>query len=183
MYSTFPRGGRHGRRDTRAFPFDAIEDQLRALAGEHPGHAGRGDVRAAVLALLSEEPMHGYQIIREITERSAGVWRPSAGSVYPTLQMLADEGLVEVAEEDGKKVYNLTETGRKEAEAADGRPAPWRTVAEKDVPESMVLPRATLRLVQAVAQVATSGTAVQARAVTEAIDEARRRVYSILAED
>ncbi|WP_316669155.1 PadR family transcriptional regulator [uncultured Propionibacterium sp.] len=183
MYSTFPRGGRRGRRDDRMFPLDAIEEQLRGLTGARPGRAGRGDVRAAVLALLSEEPMHGYQIIREITERSAGVWRPSAGSVYPTLQMLADEGLVGVSEQDGKKVYGLTEAGRKEAEAAGGRPAPWKTAAEQDVPESMVLPRATMRLVQAVAQVATSGTAIQARAATEVIDEARRRIYTVLAED
>ncbi|MBE6476780.1 MAG: helix-turn-helix transcriptional regulator [Propionibacteriaceae bacterium] len=186
MYSTFPMGGRpgrHGRRGDRMFPFDAIEDQLRDLTGPRGGRAGRGDVRAAVLALLAEEPMHGYQIIREITERSAGVWKPSAGSVYPTLQMLADEGLVEVAEQDGKKVYNLTEAGRAEAEAASGRPAPWKSAAEQDVPESMVLPRAAMRLVQAVAQVATSGTPVQVRAATDVIDEARRRIYTVLAED
>lgn len=186
MYSTFPTGGRpgrRGRRDDRMSPFEAIEEQLRGLAAPRGGRAGRGDVRAAVLALLSEEPMHGYQIIREITERSAGVWKPSAGSVYPTLQMLADEGLVEVSEQDGKKVYSLTEEGRSQAEAASGRPTPWKTAAEQDVPESMVLPRATIRLVQAVAQVATSGTAVQARNVTDVIDEARRKVYTILAED
>ena len=186
MYSTFPTGGRpgrRGRRDDRMSPFEAIEEQLRGLTAPRGGRAGRGDVRAAALALLSEEPMHGYQIIREITERSAGVWKPSAGSVYPTLQMLADEGLVEVSEQDGKKVYSLTEEGRSQAEAASGRPAPWRTAAEQDVPESMVLPRATIRLVQAVAQVATSGTAVQARNVTDVIDEARRKIYTILAED
>ena len=88
---------------------------------------GRGDVRAAVLALLAEQPMHGYQIISEIDERSGGAWKPSAGSVYPTLQLLADEGLISAEEADGRKTYSLTEAGRAEAEASADRSAPWET--------------------------------------------------------
>lgn len=72
----------------------------------------RGDVRTAVLSLLAEKPMHGYQIINEIAERSGGTWKPSAGSVYPTLQLLADEGLIEAEEQNGRKTYSLTEAGR-----------------------------------------------------------------------
>ena len=72
---------------------------------------GRGDVRAAVLALLAEQPMHGYQIIREIEERSGGSWKPSPGSVYPTLQLLADEGLISAEESNGRKIYSLTDGG------------------------------------------------------------------------
>ena len=95
-----------------------------------PGHfgagrrAGRGDIRAAILALLAEAPKHGYQIIREIAERSEGAWTPSPGSVYPTLQQLTDEGLVRSDETEGKRVYELTEEGR--TSAADRAPAPCR---------------------------------------------------------
>jgi len=66
---------------------------------------GRGDVRAAILVLLAEEPMHGYQVIQELAERSGGVWRPSPGSIYPTLQLLEDEGLIRGTEEDGKRRF------------------------------------------------------------------------------
>ncbi len=89
---------------------------------------GRGDVRAAVLALLVEEPMHGYQIITELTDRSGGVWRPSPGSVYPTLQVLEDQGLVTADRSEGRRVFRLTDEGRAEAAAAEG-PAPWEDMA------------------------------------------------------
>lgn len=77
--------------------------------------AGRGDVRSAVIALLAEQPMHGYQIIQEISQRSGGAWKPSPGSVYPNLQQLEDEGLVRAQEQDGRRVYRLTEEGVKVA--------------------------------------------------------------------
>ena len=102
-----------------------------------PGHgfggpgmrARRGDIRAAVLRLLSEQPMHGYQMIQELSARSGGAWSPSAGSVYPTLQLLADEGLVTAEETAGKKVFSLTEAGiAAVAETAD-QPAPWDEAA------------------------------------------------------
>src|SRR6476661_1774902 len=91
--------------------------------------AGRGDIRAAILALLVEQPMHGYQIIREIGERSEGAWAPSPGSVYPTLQQLTDEGLVRSQEQDGKRVYELTDEGRTAVEARTGA-LPWEQAAE-----------------------------------------------------
>src|SRR5688500_2490305 len=72
----------------------------------------RGDVRAALLALLAEEPRNGYQLMQEIENRSEGVWRPSPGSVYPALQQLEDEGLIRSEESDGRKVFRLTEAGR-----------------------------------------------------------------------
>src|SRR6266567_4286449 len=72
---------------------------------------GRGDVRAAILVLLTEGPMHGYQVIHELTDRSGGMWRPSPGSVYPTLQLLEDEGLVRSEEVEGKRIFQLTEAG------------------------------------------------------------------------
>src|SRR3954447_21705070 len=106
-------------------------DQLKSMFDKTVGtvgtRMGRGDVRAAVLALLAEQPMHGYQIIHEIEERSHGSWKPSAGSVYPTLQMLADEGLITAEEANGKKTYSLTDAGRAEAETSGGKSAPWES--------------------------------------------------------
>ncbi len=102
--------------------WEAME-QLRGMFEQKVApRMGRGDVRAAVLALLAERPMHGYQIISEIAERSGGAWKPSAGSVYPTLQLLADEGLISAEESNGRKTYSLTEAGRAEAEASADRP-------------------------------------------------------------
>ena len=99
------------------------------------GHGGprrrRGDVRAAILALLGDRPMHGYEMIQELEERSEGMWRPSAGSIYPTLQLLEDEGLIAGEEHDGKRRFTLTDAGREEAakRPAD-RPPPWEQAAE-----------------------------------------------------
>src|SRR5437868_13373165 len=82
--------------------------------------ARRGDVRAAVLALLAERPMHGYEMIKEIEQRSDGAWTPSAGSIYPTLQLLEDEGLIRGEESEGKRRFTLTEEGRAEQEQKAG---------------------------------------------------------------
>ena len=91
-----------------------------------PGRrAGRGDISAAILTLLAEEPMHGYQIIQVISERSGGNWTPSPGSVYPTLQQLEDEGLIEPADsESGRRVFALTEAGRTASSRRRGRLCP-----------------------------------------------------------
>src|SRR3954454_4068329 len=94
--------------------FEQLRSRFEKSAGSR---VGRGDVRAAVLALLAEQPMHGYQIIHEIEERSGGSWKPSPGSVYPTLQLLADEGLIRAEESNGRKTFSLTEEGRAEAES------------------------------------------------------------------
>ena len=146
------------------------------------GRMGRGDVRAAVLALLAERPMHGYQIIREIEERSGGSWKPSAGSVYPTLQLLADEGLITAEESNGRKTYALTDAGREVADA--GNPAPWDTGDTGDRwAASSALPKAGIELAQAAAQVRRTGSPEQIRAAVEVLDEARRKLYTILAQD
>src|SRR6185503_5425391 len=79
------------------------------------GRMRRGEIRTAVLAVLTDGPAHGYEIIQTLEERSGGMWRPSPGSVYPTLQLLEDESLVRAVERDGKRVYELTDTGREEA--------------------------------------------------------------------
>src|SRR3954466_14998653 len=110
---------------------DAFEQRLGGVVsgggGGGGGRVSRGDVRAAGLALLAEQPMHGYQIIHEIEERSNGSWKPSPGSVYPTLQLLADEGLITAEEANGKKTYSLTDAGRAEAETSGSRSAPWES--------------------------------------------------------
>ena len=112
-------GGRRGRRYLRHH-----EHGFPGFLGRGP-RAGRGDVRAAILALLAEQPMHGYQIMRELGERSGGVWRPSPGSIYPTLQQLEDEELVRPETGDaGRRVFALTEAGQEAQKAAAGGPAP-----------------------------------------------------------
>ena len=159
-------------------------DQLRGMFEQKVApRMGRGDVRAAVLALLAEQPMHGYQIISEIAERSGGAWKPSAGSVYPTLQLLADEGLISAEEADGRKTYSLTEAGRAEAEASIDRPAPWQTPSARDSGTVGPLPKAGIELAQAAAQVGRTGTPEQVKQAVEVLEDARRRLYSILAQD
>src|SRR4051812_49623272 len=81
------------------------------------GRAGRGDVRAAVLALLATEPMHGYQLMQAIADRSGGRWTPSPGAIYPTISQLEDEGLVTVTAEAGRKLVTLTDAGREQVES------------------------------------------------------------------
>ncbi len=146
---------------------------------------GRGDVRAAILSLLTEKPMHGYQIIQQIEERSGGSWKPSPGSVYPTLQLLTDEGLIDVEESSGRKTYSLTEEGRAAAEDVD-RPWPARDGAEPSssahgAPWHSALPKAGAHLAQAAMQVGRTGSPEQIDEAVEVIDEARRKLYAILA--
>jgi DNA-binding PadR family transcriptional regulator len=144
--------------------------------------AGRGDVRAAILTLLGQAPMHGYQVIQELSERSGGMWRPSPGSVYPTLQLLEDEGLVRSEEVEGKRVFHLTDAGKAEAaKRGPDTPAPWEMGAEAE-------PFAELRtlgfgLVTAVMQVVQSGNEGQIQKAKEILSEARRSLYRLLAED
>ena len=91
------------------------------------GRARRGDVRAAILALLQERPMHGYEIITELASRTADVWRPSPGSVYPTLQLLEDEGLVNSVESAGKRRFSLTAEGPLRRQPSDRERPPGKS--------------------------------------------------------
>ncbi|MFG6476889.1 PadR family transcriptional regulator [Microbacterium sp. P06] len=148
-----------------------------------PTRMGKGDVRAAVLALLVEKPMHGYQIIREIEDRSGGSWKPSPGSVYPTLQLLADEGLIRATESEGRKTYSLTDEGREVAGAETDRTAPWEASGTRENLRTGALPKAGVDLAQAVAQVGRSGNPEQVKQAVDVLDEARRKIFSILAQD
>lgn len=161
-------------------------EQLRSLfdlRGPAPTRMGKGDVRAAVVALLAEQPMHGYQIIREIEERSGGTWKLSPGSVYPTLQLLADEGLIRAEESNGRKIYSLTDEGRMEADAASDKPAPWESSSSRESSGSGGLAKSGMDLAQAAAQVGRSGSPEQVKQAIAVLDEARRKLYSILAQD
>jgi DNA-binding PadR family transcriptional regulator len=144
----------------------------------------RGDVRLAVLTLLAEQPMHGYQIITELGSRSGGVWRPSPGSVYPTLQQLQDEGLVTVSEEDGRRTFSLTDAGKAEvARASAGRRAPWEDMADEADDAAGGLKSLVGQLIAATIQVATAGTHDQVGQAEKVLTDARRAMYRLLAED
>jgi DNA-binding PadR family transcriptional regulator len=148
------------------------------------GRAKRGNVRAAILAVLAEEPMHGYQIMQQLQERSGGMWRFSPGSVYPTLQLLEDQGLVKSDEVEGKRVFSLTDEGRTEAEQLKqrGGAAPWDTSFGADDPRLKVR-QAFVQLIGAFKQIASSGTPEQMERAIEIITEARKKIYAILAEE
>lgn len=150
--------------------------------GFGPGRARRGDIRAAVLRLLSEAPMHGYQMIQELAERSGGAWSPSAGSVYPTLQQLSDEGLIVAEETGGKKVFSLTDAGQAEVAKTADQPAPWEEAAAGDTGVSDYR-EAVGKLIGAAFQIGKGGTKDQREAALEVVNDARKKLYRILAED
>lgn len=173
------RGMRHG-----GGMWEAMEHLRSQFERKAPGtRMGRGDVRQALLSLLIEGPKHGYQLISEIEARSGGAWRPSPGSVYPTLQLLADEGLVAAEEAGGRKTYSLTDAGRVVAVAAAEQGTPWAATDERETPSLSALPKAGFELAQAAAQVGRTGTREQVQEAVQILEDARRRLYSILARD
>jgi DNA-binding PadR family transcriptional regulator len=154
--------------------------------GRHSGRgrrAGRGDIRAAIITLLAESPMHGYQIIQELAERSGGAWRPSPGSIYPALQLLQDEGLVTAEESEGKRVFTLTDAGNEQAAARADGPTPWDAAARGEGSDYAVLRQLTEQLIGAVSQVASAGTPAQIEAAKTLLGTTRRELYRLLAED
>lgn len=182
-------GGTRG--SGQGWPMTGLWEAMEQLRGQFEQKVGttrmgKGDVRTAVLGLLAEKPMHGYQIIQQIEERSGGSWKPSPGSVYPTLQLLADEGLIKAEESNGRKTYSLTEEGREVADAAAEKSAPWEGSSMRDSGHSgrtSALPKAGIDLAQAVAQVGRSGTPEQVKEAVAVLDDARRKLFSILAQD
>jgi DNA-binding PadR family transcriptional regulator len=144
--------------------------------------AGRGDIRAAILVLLAEKPSHGYQIIQELESRSNGAWRVSPGSVYPTLQQLEDEGLVRlVAGETERRVYELTDSGRAEADRLKTERAPWDEAAGAVPNDFVELKGLVVGLVTATWQIASSGEGAQLNAAKDILRDARKRLYMLLA--
>ena len=142
----------------------------------------RGDVRAAILALLAESARNGYQVMQEIAQRSGGLWRPSSGSVYPALQQLEDEGLVAAQEEEGKRTFRLTEPGRAYVQEHAGElAAPWDavtdTVGDRTAELAGDLGQVSAALMQ-VGQVGTEGQVEEARRI---LIRTRQALYELLA--
>jgi DNA-binding PadR family transcriptional regulator len=127
--------------------------------------------------------MHGYEMIKEIEERSEGAWTPSAGSIYPMLQLLEDEGLIRGEDSDGKRRFSLTDTGRAEQEQKADEVAPWDAVKAGAPTGHLALRESVGKLFAAVRQVGQAGDEDQRKQVTELLDETRRKVYAILAEE
>ena len=171
--------------------FESGPPWLRAfggLAGPHfgsPGgpRAGRGDVRLALLGILAEQPMHGYQLIREIARRSRGSWRVSPGSVYPTLSQLANEGLAEAEEGDGRRAYHLTDLGHREVrERSDVFDALWLKAEDGEGNSHRDLAGLAFGVAAAAMQVASAGTEDNRAAAAELLEQTRRSLYRLLAD-
>jgi DNA-binding PadR family transcriptional regulator len=162
------RGGR-GRRGGRGGP-----------EGRGRGRIHRGDVRTAVLLVLADEPMHGYQIMQAMSDRTGGAWRPSPGAVYPTIAQLEDEGLVTTQEEGGRRLVTLTPEGRTYVEERSARMGdPFAGFADRPAGPDL---RGPLHELQTAArQIVTSGSAEQVEAAAQVLAGARRSLYLILA--
>jgi DNA-binding PadR family transcriptional regulator len=150
----------------------------------HRRRMRRGDVRAAILLLLEEEPRNGYQVMQELEQRSDGAWRPSPGSVYPALQLLADEGLIRGEQREGGTVYELTDAGRTHLDENRERfGEPWE-LAGAGVPDDVrELMHLAMQVGIATRQVTHAGSEEQRKAAAELLGETRRKLYGILAED
>jgi DNA-binding PadR family transcriptional regulator len=146
--------------------------------------ASRGDVRAAILALLREGPLNGYQIMSEIEARSKGAWRPSSGAVYPALSQLADEGLIVGEESGGRRSFRLTEAGREYVEHNPGMArGAWESTSQRDAWQMPGLFAEATRLGRGIVQMAHAGSPEQIQAAERLLEQTRRSLYRILAED
>jgi DNA-binding PadR family transcriptional regulator len=183
--------GRHGRHgpghhghafDPRAFWHGPWRGMGLGPGGRR-SRARRGDVRAAMLLLLEEEPRNGYQLMEEIENRSSGAWRPSPGSVYPALALLEDEGLIRSDEGAGRRSFELTEEGRRYvADNRDALGSPWDEAGE-EVPSHFVDLRTLIgQLGMATLQVVQSGDEAQIAEAKQVLGDARKALYRILAE-
>lgn len=144
----------------------------------------KGDVRAAILALLAESSRNGYQVISEIDERSGGAWRPSPGAIYPALSQLAREGLIAAEESGGRRTFSLTDAGRAyvEQNPAMARGA-WESIDQQDAWQPPALFAVAARLGGSIAEVAQVGTPEQINAAERLLEQTRRKLYLILADD
>jgi DNA-binding PadR family transcriptional regulator len=152
--------------------------------GGHHGPRGgrrRGNVRAAILALLTERSMHGYEMIQELDQRTGGVWRPSPGSIYPTLQLLEDEGLITSEEASGRKSYSLTEAGQAEAATA-AENAPWAEFSAETISTGQDTRDAIGGILMALKQIGFERNQEQWARAVEVLSETKRKLYAILAD-
>jgi DNA-binding PadR family transcriptional regulator len=147
------------------------------------GSVRRGDIRTALFSFLLEREGHGYEAMQYLEGKTNGTWRPSAGSIYPALQQLEDEGLVRSEEQDGRRVYQLTATGRKEAKTRiAARGLPWDHMVEEP-PEIADMRKAVAELQSAATEVLKLGGAEKVALAIDTVRDARKRIYGLLAED
>jgi DNA-binding PadR family transcriptional regulator len=175
------RGG--GRREHRHVHGGFGPGSTGSLRGR--SRAGRGDVRAAIISLLSEEPRNGYQIIQEIGQRTGGLWRVSSGSVYPAISQLQDEGLIEPADGNGRKLFTLTQAGRAHAGRNAGQLARLWDLGAGDASLGEFLQYRELlgQLAAATRQVNDVGTQAQREEAKRVLIRARQSLYKLLAAD
>jgi len=147
------------------------------------GRKRRGDVRIALLMLLAEEPRNGYQLMQTIEERSDGNWRPSPGSVYPSLAQLEDEGLVRAIERDGSKLFEITDAGRALVSERPDQTPPWEAADDPGHRAAFELRSQIGQIAVAAIQVAQAGDEQQLAAAHETLAETKRTLYRILAGD
>ena len=145
------------------------------------GRAGRGDVRTAVLLLVDEQPMHGYQLMQAIAERTGGRWNPSPGAIYPTINQLGDEGLVTLTADAGRKLVTLTDAGREQlAEHRESWGDPFATFdAASAGPD---LRRLVHDVHEATRQIGRAGSDAQRAAAAKVLTDTRRALYLLLAD-
>lgn len=179
----------------RSGPPPWVQDLVRSFGGPDLGPSRgpkvrRGDVRSAILDVLAGGDMNGYQVIQTIQERSGGGWKPSPGSVYPTVQQLEDEGLLHTREADGRRELHLTTEGRRYVDAnPDLMAGTWKpfedgeSVTHGPAGGISALAPAVKQLMSAVGQVMTQGSDAQRLEAVEILHDARRRLYGLLAEE
>jgi DNA-binding PadR family transcriptional regulator len=139
-------------------------------------------VRAAILQLLAERPMHGYEMLQELAERTQGLWRPSPGSLYPALQLLEDQELVVSVSADGRRRYELTDAGRAAQAERPSGPAPWEAMVRDADKDDIALGRTMRQVAIAIRQVAEAGSVQQKMKAMTLLEELRRQTYLLLAE-
>ncbi|CAM3235037.1 PadR family transcriptional regulator [Stackebrandtia soli] len=148
-----------------------------------PRKARRGDVRAAILALLAEGPRNGYQLIQEIAERSQGAWRPSPGAVYPALQQLTEDGLIKQVGEGRRTVFELTDAGTAYvAENPSEVDNPWEAMIPQIDEEVRDLYDLASQSYAAIGQLVASGSEAQLARAKRILEDSRRGLYRILAD-
>lgn len=180
IHNQAPHDRRRHHRDPRRGP-DGAAFGFREAFGGGRGRGGmvrRGEIRPLILAVLTTKPMHGYEVITELEAQSGGRWRPSAGSVYPTLQQLSDEGLVTSEEIDGRRVYALTDEGK--AAAAAGPRSPWADAGRGRGNDVRQLARQVAEAAMQVQRVGTPEAAVAAQVI---LTDTRAKLYGLLASD
>jgi DNA-binding PadR family transcriptional regulator len=171
---------------------DSLRDAFSPRSSARSSHgSGHGDVRMAILAALAAGALNGHAVMQAIAATSGGTWMPAASSIYPTLQLLTDEGLVRTEHDGERTVYSLTDAGRAAAaeaaahtESSDhartGSDRDWRLPRWDE--STAVVPKAGAKLAQAAAQVAQTGSREQKERAAALLDETRRQLYAILAE-